>query len=170
MDTSTILCVLIIFLSIGTWVNFFINRKLEKKLKIAEVRLKEKDEMEQFDPQILNLAYLYAKALISYGVNVTEKWETATEQSANLEKAYRKGFYEGVAAKLNEKDLNRIIVIPNNITRKELHKAIFGVNPPELDSPYCSCARGKGGCEKCKHKDDLNCDVNWWNAPYKKEE
>ena len=68
---------------------------------------------------------------------------------------------------LSEKDLSRIVVISDNMTRKELHKAIFGVDPPELDSPYCSCAIIKG-CENCKHKDDLNCDVNWWNAPYKK--
>jgi len=45
MGTSIILCILIILLSICSWVNFFINRKLEKQLKIMEVRLKEKDEI-----------------------------------------------------------------------------------------------------------------------------
>ena len=59
-----------------------------------------------------------------------------------------------------------IIEIPDNATRKEVHELIFGTNPPELDSPYCACSLNNG-CEKCKHKEDLNCDVNWWNAPYK---
>ena len=60
--------------------------------------------------------------------------------------------------------------IPDNATRKDVHKLIFGIRPPELDSPYCECAladNGKG-CEKCVHKNDLNCDVNWWNSPYQK--
>lgn len=59
------------------------------------------------------------------------------------------------------------IKIPDNATRKEVHKAIFGINPPELDSPYLSCSMN-GGCTKCKHKDDTRCDLNWWNETYKK--
>ena len=65
--------------------------------------------------------------------------------------------------------LSRCVEIPDNATRKDVHKLIFGILPPELDSPYCECAladNGKG-CEKCVHKNDLNCDVNWWNSPYK---
>lgn len=56
------------------------------------------------------------------------------------------------------------IEIPDNATRKEVHLAIFGIEPPELGSPYCSCAKF---CDTCKFKDDINCDVNWWNSPYK---
>ena len=59
-----------------------------------------------------------------------------------------------------------IIEIPDNATRKEVHKLIFGINPPELDSPHCACSLNNG-CEKCKHKDDSNCDVVWWNETYK---
>lgn len=62
-----------------------------------------------------------------------------------------------------------IIIVPHGITRKELHKKIFGIDPPELDSPYLSCANSVGGCDVCKHKEDLNCDKNWWNAPYRNE-
>ena len=55
------------------------------------------------------------------------------------------------------------IEIPDNATRKEVHKLIFGIDPPELESPYCACACN---CAECEHKEDSNCDVNWWNAPY----
>ena len=58
-----------------------------------------------------------------------------------------------------------IVEVPENATRKDVHMAIFGINPPELDSPYCVCAVG---CSECKHKDDLNCDVNWWNSKYER--
>ena len=66
---------------------------------------------------------------------------------------------------LNYKENILTIRFPSNITRKDLHKLIFGINPPELDSPYCSCAIAEDGCNKCPHKDDINCDVNWWNEP-----
>ena len=48
-------------------------------------------------------------------------------------------------------------------TRKEVHKMLFGIDPPFLDSPFASCANSKQGCKSCKHKNDPNCDVNWWN-------
>ena len=64
-----------------------------------------------------------------------------------------------------EGDFEWVIDLPRNATRKQVHELIFGINPPELDSPLCSCSIQKG-CENCKHKDDMNCDVNWWNAPY----
>lgn len=152
MDTSTISCILIIFLSIGAWVNFFINRKLEKKLKIAEVKLKEKEEMEQFDPQTLNLAYLYAKSLIAYGANVTEKWETATEQSANLEKAYRKGYYEGV---------RKTTGIPDDATNGDVFGTLFDIKEVEE----------MGYCIFITIYPDYNTRFikEWWNTPYKKE-
>lgn len=68
---------------------------------------------------------------------------------------------------VEDKDL---IEIPSGATRKEVHKLLFGIEPPELDSPYCACANANGGkgCETCIHKDDSNCDVNWWNTPFKK--
>lgn len=110
---TDILVVLLILIGLGTviyWMMKFAFLFMDKLIKKSDdyETMKEKnyaameEEMKQFDHQILNLAYLYAKSLTSYGVDVTEKWETATEQSANLEKAYRKGFYEGVAATLKE--------------------------------------------------------------------
>ena len=64
------------------------------------------------------------------------------------------------------KALEQAVPIPENATRKEVHLLIFGIEPPELDSPYYACARSNGGCNACKHKDDTDCDYNWWNAPY----
>ena len=69
---------------------------------------------------------------------------------------------------LTEKDLDRIIIIPEGATRKDLHVEVFGIDPPELDSPYCECRHHNGGCDKCEHKGDLNCDVQWWGALYVK--
>lgn len=38
-----------------------------------------------------NLAEMYAKNMVDYGVDVTEAWQTATQQSYALEKAYARG-------------------------------------------------------------------------------
>ena len=38
-----------------------------------------------------NLAEMYAKNMVDYGVDVTEAWQTATQQSCALEKAYIRG-------------------------------------------------------------------------------
>ena len=54
-------------------------------------------EMENTDDMAVVAAYLYAKNSIEHGVDVLEKWDTAVRNSANLEKAYQKGFYEGLA-------------------------------------------------------------------------
>lgn len=38
-----------------------------------------------------NLAEMYAKNMVDYGVDVTKAWQTATQQSYALEKAYIRG-------------------------------------------------------------------------------
>ena len=38
-----------------------------------------------------NLAEMYAKNMVDYGVDVTKAWQTATQQSCALEKAYIRG-------------------------------------------------------------------------------
>ena len=45
---------------------------------------------------VIQTAYLYAQNLHLYGVDVTKEWLTATVQSANLEQAHRKGFYDAL--------------------------------------------------------------------------
>lgn len=54
------------------------------------------EELNALDYKTLSTAYLYAKNFHSYGVDVTEKWLTATQQSAALSKAYRDGYYYGL--------------------------------------------------------------------------
>lgn len=41
--------------------------------------------------QVIALAYLYAKNMYNYGVDVTKEIDTATRQTAILERAYTKG-------------------------------------------------------------------------------
>lgn len=54
------------------------------------------EEIQQIDEKILSYAIAYAKNLMLYGSDVTKEWNTATVQSANLEKAYRKGYYDAM--------------------------------------------------------------------------
>ena len=43
---------------------------------------------------VLGQAYLYAKALCEYGVDIAQKWSTVTLQADALERAYHKGRYD----------------------------------------------------------------------------
>lgn len=61
------------------------------------------------------------------------------------------------------------IEIPEGATRRDLHNLVFGIDVPELLSDRFRCAREKG-CSNCKHKDNINCDMVWWNSPYRKEQ
>lgn len=54
------------------------------------------EAMRQFDDMTLSTAFVYAENITLFGVDVTKEWLTATEQSANLEKAYRKGYYDAL--------------------------------------------------------------------------
>lgn len=79
---------------------------------------------------------------------------------------YEDGYISYSQMQIDNASTVRAVVIPENITRKELHKLIFGINPPELDSPYYDCANRKGGCDNCKHRDDERCNKNWWESLY----
>lgn len=54
------------------------------------------EELAKEDLQVLALAYTYAKNLQTYGVDVTEKWLTATQNASALEKAYLEGYYDAM--------------------------------------------------------------------------
>ena len=47
-------------------------------------------------PMVIATAYLHAINYTLYGVDVTEKWLTATQNASALEKAYRKGCYDAM--------------------------------------------------------------------------
>lgn len=50
------------------------------------------DMLSHYDKRILETALAYAINLWDYGIDVTQKWETATENAYALDKAYRKAF------------------------------------------------------------------------------
>lgn len=54
------------------------------------------EELAKEDLQVLALAYVYAKNLHMYGVDVTEAIITATENTAILDSAYHKGYHDGI--------------------------------------------------------------------------
>ena len=52
--------------------------------------------LSQEETQVLALAYTYAKNLHLFGVDITKTMETATEQCETLNKAYLKGYADGL--------------------------------------------------------------------------
>lgn len=63
-----------------------INTKKDKERLLAS--LAEEDEF------VLCQAYIYAKHLHNLGVDVSKKWETVTQQSEALNRAYLQGRYD----------------------------------------------------------------------------
>lgn len=61
----------------------------DKKSKILELLFKE-------DIQTISLAYMYAKNMTQYGVDVTKEWDTALRQTHALEQARLFGFREAM--------------------------------------------------------------------------
>lgn len=62
---------------------------MQTKEKLIELLSKE-------DTMVLSQAYLYAKNLTNYGVDITEKWVTATQNARASERAYREGYYDAL--------------------------------------------------------------------------
>lgn len=94
------------------------------------------------------------------------------EQATDLKEAYNKGYKDGQDALAYHielcKEEGSIVTVPEGATRRDLHKLVFGIDVPELHSDKFRCAREKG-CSNCKHKDNINCDMVWWDSPYRKE-
>lgn len=73
-----------------------------KRFKAKEAQLQNDktkqllDELSKMSPMVVAMAYVYATNRIAYGEDVTEKWTTAAQNSAALEKAYRKGYYDAM--------------------------------------------------------------------------
>lgn len=59
------------------------KEQIEKKMLI--------DALNNMPAQVIATAYLHALNYHLYGVDVTEKWKTATQNAANVERAYMKG-------------------------------------------------------------------------------
>lgn len=54
------------------------------------------NELSKMPSMVVATAYIHAINYTLYGVDVTEKWVTAVQQTAVLEKAYNKGYYDAV--------------------------------------------------------------------------
>lgn len=52
------------------------------------------DQLAEENEQVVALAFVYAKNMQTYGVDVTKAWNNAVQQSAALEKAYTRGRYD----------------------------------------------------------------------------
>lgn len=66
------------------------------------------EELSKMSPMVIATAYLYALNCTRYGVDITEKWETAVQNASALEKAYRKGYHDALqrVAETEEGDSN----------------------------------------------------------------
>lgn len=60
--------------------------------------------------QTLQIAYLFAKNYSEYGEDVTKTWVTATQNASALEKAYRKGYYDGLKNKVESEDEQTMLI------------------------------------------------------------
>lgn len=66
------------------------------KMTVMEKKEELLKELEKENLQVLMTAYMYAKGLNMYGEDVTRKILTATENTAMLDKAYQKGYYDAM--------------------------------------------------------------------------
>lgn len=58
--------------------------------------------LSDFDTQTLSLALLYARNITTYGIDVTQAWQTAVENSDNISKAYNRGFNDAMERMLGD--------------------------------------------------------------------
>lgn len=70
-------------------------------------------QLSKFDDQTLGTALAYAQNLVLYGIDVTERWKTATEQSQALTEAYQRGFYTGIGMAYTGDDITPPQFDPN---------------------------------------------------------
>lgn len=70
---------------------------MNKEKQIQEYETKRLiDELSKMPPMVIATAYLHAINYTLYGLDVTEKWVTATQNACALEIAYRKGYHDAL--------------------------------------------------------------------------
>lgn len=80
---------------------------MSKQKQIQEYENKQLiDELSKMPPMVIATAYLHAINYTLYGIDVTEKWVTATQNSSALEMAYRKGYYDALQSQAESEDKN----------------------------------------------------------------
>lgn len=114
------------------------------------------DELSKMPPMVIATAYLHAINYILYGEDVTEKWVTATQNAAVLEKAYRKGYYDALQKQAK------------NITNGDMIQIMF----PSIDfteMAFTIHATTSVTSNGVKYNISYDFWKDWWNAPYKAE-
>lgn len=53
-------------------------------------------QLSEMPIEALSIAYVYAKNIETYNIDITDKWTTASKQAIALQTAYGKGYYEGL--------------------------------------------------------------------------
>lgn len=80
---------------------------MSREKQIQEYEIKRLiDELSKMPPMVIATAYLHAINYTLYGLDVTEKWETATQNASALEIAYRKGYYDAMNKTVVESEDN----------------------------------------------------------------
>lgn len=70
---------------------------MSKQKQIQEYERKQLiDELSKMPPMVIATAYLHALNYTLYGADVTEKWLTATQQAAVLDRAYHEGYSDAL--------------------------------------------------------------------------
>lgn len=130
--------------------------------------------------RIIQLAMMYAQNMVNYGIDVTQKWETATSQSAALNEAYLRGLhderkyqhmhmsYQSPAAELKMTNADRI----RNMTDEELAKFIHAVGcnshyGDDCGYPFCHSMEGNL-CHGIKDNTDAR-TLKWLKSEVVKE-
>lgn len=60
--------------------------------------------MKDMPLETLSIAYLYAKNYVEYGEDVTKTWNTVTQNTYALEKAYSKGYYDAMQRQVESEE------------------------------------------------------------------
>ena len=82
---------------------------MSKEKKIQEYESKQLiDELSKMPPMVIATAYLYSINYTLYGEDVTEKWETAIQNSSALRKAYEKGYYDALQRQAESEERNEL--------------------------------------------------------------
>ena len=79
------------------------------------------EELSKMPPMVIATAYLHAINYTLYGVDVTEKWTTATQNLYALEKAYRKGYCDALQERA-ERASEQEPILDKISTEIELHR------------------------------------------------
>lgn len=95
--------------------------------------------------EVIQTAYIYAKCYCKYGVNVTEKWQTATEQAFNLQRAYQDAYKD--AFDDAKKNMPRWIPV-NDMLPEEEGWYLAMVKWPDTEDYERSLIHYDAGCEK----------------------